>query len=67
MVEGVSMSAFTDETLLVKTTGGIVRGSLDGDTHRWLGIPYASPPVGSLRFQPSQPVQPWQGIKDQLG
>jgi para-nitrobenzyl esterase len=64
MVEGLPMSAFTDETLLVKTTGGIVRGSIDGDTHRWLGIPYATPPVGPLRFQPSLPVQPWKGIKD---
>ncbi|KAF2899651.1 hypothetical protein ILUMI_06511 [Ignelater luminosus] len=27
-------------------------------------IPYAKPPVGKLRFQISQPVEPWHGILD---
>ena len=60
------MDAFADETLLVTTTAGKVRGARDGKTHRWLGIPYAQPPVGDLRLKAPRPVQPWEGVRDAL-
>lgn len=28
----------------------------------WLGIPYAQPPVGPLRYRHPRPVERWQGI-----
>ncbi|XP_069678469.1 carboxylic ester hydrolase-like isoform X2 [Periplaneta americana] len=28
----------------------------------FLGIPFAQPPIGDLRFKPPQPVRPWKGI-----
>jgi len=35
----------------------------DGTT-LFLGIPYAAPPVGDLRWKPAQPVVSWQGTRD---
>ncbi|XP_044261974.1 venom carboxylesterase-6-like [Tribolium madens] len=26
------------------------------------GIPYAKPPIGSLRFEPPEPIDPWEGV-----
>ncbi|XP_035297322.1 liver carboxylesterase isoform X2 [Cricetulus griseus] len=52
------------------THTGQVRGSLlhvkDGDigVHTFLGIPFAKPPVGSLRFAPPEPPEPWSGVRD---
>jgi para-nitrobenzyl esterase len=41
---------------LVTTTLGPVLGKWDGESARFLGIPYAKPPVGDLRF--AAPVAP---------
>ena len=29
----------------------------------FLGVPYAAPPVGDLRWKPPQPVRPWAGMR----
>ncbi|MFB7937986.1 carboxylesterase family protein, partial [Streptomyces sp. NPDC056049] len=45
---------------LVTTTRGPVRGERREDgTYRFLGIPYAEPPVGALRFAAPEPPEPW--------
>lgn len=43
---------------------GRIRGSSDGGIRRFLGIPYAAPPVGARRFALPQPPEPWQGVRD---
>ena len=48
----------------VRVTGGMVRGFRDGSTIAWRGIPYAAPPVKSLRFRAPRPVVEWQGRRD---
>ena len=60
------MTGFHDDECLVDTSYGTVRGSHDGGTRRWLGIPYAADPIGDRRFRSPQPPAPWSGVRDAL-
>jgi len=44
---------------LVSTLNGDVQGVDRGESCAFLGIPYAAPPVGQLRWKPPQPASPW--------
>lgn len=48
---------------LVRLKDGELQGTVEGRARRFLGIPFAAPPVGALRWQPPAPVEPWQGVK----
>ena len=56
------------DDLIVKTEKGLVRGvryhlpSLGKAVDAFLGIPFAKPPVGHLRFKHPQPKERWSGI-----
>src|SRR3984885_10512812 len=47
----------------VKTTSGMVEGKDEGAFHAFLGIPYAAPPVGDLRWKPPAAVAKWTGVR----
>ena len=46
------------------TEQGAVRGAVQGATMAFKGIPYAAPPVGSLRWKPPTPPARWDGARD---
>jgi para-nitrobenzyl esterase len=46
------------------TANGAVRGLANGAVDEFLGVPYAAPPVGALRWQPPQPAASWSGVRD---
>ena len=50
--------------LQVKTETGIVEGKVQGSSRAFLGIPYAAPPVGQLRWKAPAPPVAWQGVRD---
>lgn len=54
------------DRLTVQTTSGPIRGSatqVEGhEVHVFLGIPYAKPPIDSLRFRKPVPAEPWHGV-----
>src|SRR5689334_21819416 len=43
----------------VTTDKGPVQGVISGETRVFLGIPYAAPPVGDLRWKPPQAPAAW--------
>lgn len=44
--------------------GDIEGRSVEGDVRSFLGIPYALPPIGELRWRAPQPHPGWQGTRD---
>ena len=43
----------------VTTVYGDIQGALRGSGCAYLGVPYAAPPIGALRWRPPQPRAPW--------
>jgi para-nitrobenzyl esterase len=49
------------------TQAGPVIGSSDAaNTYAWLGIPFAAPPVGDLRWRAPRPVEHWQKPREAI-
>ena len=62
---GMSVSCLAD-SLTVKTEQGKVTGKTinDGKVKAFLGLPYAAPPVGDLRWKAPEPAAKWKGERD---
>jgi para-nitrobenzyl esterase len=63
--DGGEHAAPSDE-IQTGTTIRIRNGSMNGSSadgaRRFLGIPYAKPPVGALRWKAPEPAEPWEGV-----
>ncbi len=49
---------------VINTASGAVQGRYRRGATLFAGIPYAEAPIGTLRFAPPTPKQPWTGIRD---
>ncbi|MCI3273579.1 carboxylesterase/lipase family protein [Streptomyces cylindrosporus] len=48
----------------VRTHDGLVRGAAHDGYRTFQGIPYAAPPLGTLRWAPPRPAAGWSGVRD---
>ncbi|XP_077525327.1 cholinesterase-like isoform X1 [Amblyomma americanum] len=60
--------SYAASSIIVATSEGCLRGkshrTLEKDVQVFLGIPYAKPPEGELRFQKPQPPSTWDDVYD---
>ncbi|XP_013397365.1 carboxylesterase 5A [Lingula anatina] len=61
------VSGVNSQTLVTITNGKLegIKESVQGKTlNRFMGIPFAKPPLGALRFMKPQPAGNWTGVKN---
>jgi para-nitrobenzyl esterase len=49
---------------VVRTSHGLVRGTVTETVRLFRGIPYAAPPLGELRWRAPRPARPWRDTLD---
>jgi para-nitrobenzyl esterase len=49
---------------IARTTSGRIRGTEQAGSLAFLGVPFARPPLGALRFRSPVPPEPWDGVRD---
>ena len=52
-----------DPNLQVAVKNGLLQGKNQGSVRAFLGIPYAAPPTGELRWKPPVPAAKWDGVR----
>src|SRR5271157_5678714 len=65
LAAGLSTAAYAG-SLTVKTEQGKVTGKTinEGKVKAFLGLPYAAPPVGDMRWKAPEPPAKWKGDRD---
>src|SRR5690242_7178565 len=61
---GTATTAWGSGGPIATTEDGAVLGTTAGTVEEFLGIPYAAPPTGHLRWRPPQPPAEWHGVRD---
>ena len=60
--EEVEAACSANDTM-INSTSGCIEGFSYQEKAMFLGIPYAEPPVGDLRWKRPVPVQPWSDVR----
>ena len=67
LMQGFNTYAQTNNNfpVQVKIENGVIEGSYDtkSDLQLYLGVPFAKPPVGNLRWKAPQPLDNWSDVK----
>jgi para-nitrobenzyl esterase len=63
-VVSASASLSSANRPIVAIADGAVRGVAVTHGYEFLGLPYAAPPIGALRWQPPQLPDSWKGVRD---
>ncbi len=50
----------------IQIDNGMLQGKLVDNARAFLGIPFAAPPVGDLRWKPPAPAAAWTGTRDAI-
>jgi para-nitrobenzyl esterase len=61
---GLGRPAFAADGPIVNTTEGRVAGAAGEGADTFLGIPYAAPPIGALRWKPPSAAARWTDARD---
>ena len=60
----VASAASGGANTIVRIDDGLVRGTTAGTVDEFLGLPYAAPPTGNLRWRPPAAPASWGGVRD---
>jgi len=61
---GVATARSQPAPARVRIDTGELQGVIGDGVEVFKGIPYAAPPVGDLRWRPTQPAAPWTGVRE---
>lgn len=62
VMTAASQAAADDHNNAIVTESGPLKGITTGPVNEYLGIPYAAPPLGALRWLPPKPFGKWHGV-----
>lgn len=51
------------QDVAVSVQQGVLQGKVQQGVRTFLGVPFAAPPVGELRFRPPNPAASWTGVR----
>jgi para-nitrobenzyl esterase len=63
-IDGATSMIDAGSSPVVTISDGPIQGHVDGSVYAFLGIPYAAPPVGDLRWKEPQTPAPWTAVRD---